>query len=115
MATGYKNSLLFDFLRVAYTEYWRKHKIIIDYFLLDYLILIAYDNFDLVKEAIDAVKPNNLAIKDLVDNLNKPFDEIKWEEIKKDTCLYKLSWKMNVYDQVEGRKTFYYKIVKGEE
>jgi len=111
MATSVKNSLLFDYLKAACISFWDKHKIIIDYFLLDYLILIAYNEFEPVRSSIDAIPVNNLNIKKLHEVLNKKFDKDEWSQMKEDTLLFKLSWKEKYNRTIDGEDTYYSMVV----
>ena len=60
--TGYAHNPIFEFGRDAFFEWWRKYDDIVDYVLIDYLILLGYKNFKQIKELIDDVPDNNLDI-----------------------------------------------------
>ena len=111
MGTSVKHSLLFDYLKEAYILFWDKHKTIVDYFLLDYLILIAYNEFEPVRCLIDSVPVNNLNIKRLHQILNKKYDKDEWTQLKEDTLLFKLSWKESYSRTIEGKETYYSMVV----
>lgn len=114
MATSISHSLLFEFLKDSYIYFWKKHDIIIDYFLLDYLILIAYEEFEVVKQIIESIPINNENTKSLYELLNKEFNQINWEKINKKTIIYKLSWKEKYKYQINNVDTYYSKIVLGK-
>lgn len=111
MAVSHSHTVLFDFLREMYTEYWKEHNIILCYFLLDYLLLIAQDHFPPVRRLIDEIPINNVNIKKLSAELNNVFDQDKWDAIKKDTVIHKLSWKREFYPQKDGHETFYGRLL----
>ncbi len=111
MAVSHSHTVLFDYLREMYTDYWKEHNIILCYFLLDYLLLIAHDDFPPIGKLIDDIPVNNVNVKKLSAELNNPFDQGKWDEIKKDTVVHKLSWKRKLYAQKDGVETFYGKLL----
>lgn len=111
MAVSHSHTVLFDYLREIYTEYWKEHDIILCYFLLDYLLLIAHDSFPPIGKLIDDIPVNNVNVKKLSAELNNPFDQGKWDDIKKDTVVHKLSWKRKLYPQIDGIETFYGKLL----
>ena len=37
----------------------------------------------------------------------EPFDQNKWDDMKKDTALFKLSWKYEYPIEKNGKETFY--------
>lgn len=111
MAVSHSHTVLFDYLQEIYTEYWQDHNIILCYFLLDYLLLMAYEHFEPIQKLIDAIPINNINVKKLSAKLNAPFDEAEWNEIKKDTVLHKLTWKRELYIQNNGYETFYGRLL----
>ena len=50
--TGYAHNPIFEFGRDAFFEWWRKYDDIVDYVLIDYLILLGYKNFQQIKESM---------------------------------------------------------------
>ena len=111
---GWKDSKLFCFLKDAFEEYFNKNDFLVDYFLIDYLIECAYQNFPDVQEVIDAVPLNNphrFALRDAM--LNEATDEEAKRCIKKDTVFYKLSYKSLYGTRTkDGRETFYSTLVE---
>ena len=66
-----------------------------------------------VGRAFAAVEPSNPRMADLLIHLNDQYDAKLWEEIKADTSIFKLSWKVPVAREVDGRETFYGKLLSG--
>ncbi|MGN1369072.1 MAG: capsular polysaccharide synthesis protein [Aristaeellaceae bacterium] len=111
LASGKGNPLMryvFDFL----VSYWRGHRKLIDYTILDYAIYMAYDRYAWVHEMIDDVPYNNERARDLIRCLNQPFDEAVYQEMTKDNTIFKLSWKEQYKTEYNGRLTFWGYIVK---
>lgn len=85
---------------------------IVDYFLLDYLIAIAYRNNLSVKRIIDHVPDNNLLGHNfLADHLGEEYDEAIWNEQIRDRYLYKLSYK-NFDEREYSDDSYYSRVVK---
>ena len=109
---GWKGSKLFGFIEKAMNQHISKHNGCIDYFLIDYLIELAYREFDDIKEIIDNVPPNNpnrFALRDAM-NLDLEYAQMH-HIITEDTIFYKLSHKSNYgkYDK-DGKETIYAKL-----
>lgn len=115
MAASHSHTVLFDYLQEIYTEYWRDHNIILSYFLMDYLVLIAYENMESVRQTIDNIPINNVNVKKLSSELSNPFDADKWKKIKENTVLHKLTWKKELLLQRNGIETFYSRVLLSEE
>ena len=102
------NNKLFCFLRDFLYEYEKREVVFIDYLLIDYLIYVAYKNFEEVNSAINAIPDNNLDFGWLFHVMNKPFDEEKAKTMfEGKTFAYKLSWKMNWKTSIQGKETFF--------
>ncbi|APD89606.1 hypothetical protein BM524_07250 [Alteromonas mediterranea] len=85
---------LFMFLSDAFKRYYSKYDELIDYFLMDYLVDIAYENIPMVSDDIDFVAKNNPYVYFLQNNFYKKFDPIEFEKISSETKLFKLNWKV---------------------
>lgn len=114
MGVSHSHTVLFDYLREICTEYWKEHNIILTYFLLDYLLLIAHDDFEPIGRLIDEIPINNVNAKKLSAVLNDPFDAEKWESIRQGTVFHKLSWKREFYLQKDGQETFYGRLLAND-
>ena len=116
--TGYflcckKDNLLTVNVRNILFEYWKRHNLLIEYFLIDFLIELVYFNNSKVKEMIDSLDCNNENNEKLVTLLNCQYDENVFNELKSNTEVFKLTWKSQFKDVDDGKKTFYGHI-KGE-
>lgn len=109
---GKINPKLYKFMYDFYLEYWQEENIIIDYFLMDYMIDMAYKNFIIVKKDIDNNKINNQNIHKLEQLLNKDFNIKEYEELKKTNKLHKLSYKIELKEQNDTKLT-YWGYIKG--
>ncbi len=106
--SGTKNNVLFDFAKEFFNEYWKNENSLIDYFLIDYTIAIAYDNIKYVKQMIDKVPENNILIHKLKEILNEEFDEKKYEELLKSNKIHKLAHERKYITNLpNGKRTFY--------
>ena len=106
--SGKKNNTLFNFANDFYKEYWRKEDTIIDYYLLDYIIDIAYDNLRDVKVMIDKVPENNILIHQLKEQLNNEYNEVEYKQILKYNMIHKLAHEKEYIKRLKnGKETFY--------
>ena len=84
---------LFAFLKDFYNEYWKEFDGAVDYFLMDYMIDVAYDKIPFVKNEIDAVPINNPEVHKLVQHLNDPYKNFPYEQLLKENFFHKLTYK----------------------
>lgn len=108
---GNKNNLLFHFMNDFFKEYLSKKDILIDYYLVDYAINFAYQNFKEVKDNIDSLTSNNINVYELIENINNEYSKDDYKRIVKDTKLHKLSYKVDINKEKED--SYYKMIIKG--
>ena len=105
---GGKHGLLFDFSKTFLNEYWKHESAMIDYYLIDYVIDLAYDHLPAVRIMIDENDFYLPEIYNLSNILNQPFNADKFDTICKETCFHKLSWKRRYPTEIEdGNQSFY--------
>lgn len=106
---GWKNNLIFSFVKEAFEEYWRNNVYTIDYFLIDYLIYMAYISIPAAKEMIDRVPINNqhrFFLRDAMLSEKAAADFSKY--IYEDTYIYKLSYKaLYGMETIDGEESIF--------
>lgn len=106
------NGKLVSFVRDLFLEYWKKYDLIIDYFLLDYTLMVAYRNFPDIKAEIDNLPYSSERLYDLVHLLSKPYSDIEFEKLQKECMFSKLDWHKTYKTNVKGQKTYYSHIIQ---
>lgn len=91
LAVG-KNNYVTDFIYKLFLEYWRKYDSMIDYFLVDYALAIAYDYFPFFRKTIDNNPIDNDLVYQMEENINNPYSKELWEHLISQHY-NKLSWK----------------------
>lgn len=99
---------ILDFL----LEYWNKNDILTDYLFLDYLIVLVQKYDDRISEIFKKINSNNSQCDELYKIMAEPFDQEKWDVMKKDTALFKLSWKYEYPLEKDEKDTFYGRLMK---
>ena len=102
---GTKGDKYFCFMYEALINYWNKHEHLINYFLIDYFTLIAYNHFPDVKNQIDLHTrccPNLTTL-----NMNEPYNATNLKEIIEKNNFLKLSWKWQLCRQSNDGPTMY--------
>jgi len=89
MGTKKRNTKLFSFLRDCFFSYWETHEYLCDYFLIDYLIDIAYQEF--ASDIIDGCAIDTPDIFLIMDRMDEKWDAVK-EDFKK-SWVYKLDFR----------------------
>lgn len=93
-----------------FCDYWKENNSLIDYFLIDHIIAFLYANDPKIKSMLDAIPENNIHVSDLQKELSKPYSEENMNELKSNTSIFKLSWKVD-YSGLPENAT-YYKLFK---
>lgn len=104
---GNANLPLYAFVSRMFEVYWKNENQLIDYYLLDYLIALAYNKVPTIKSDIDSVSFNNLKKHELQSFLNLLFNNDIWENLTQKTCIFKLSRKVPYITMVDDKLTFY--------
>ena len=64
------------------------------------------------KEAIDLIETNNPECDELLKILGNKYEEKVWNWMKKETALFKLTWKANFPKEISGDETFFGKLIE---
>lgn len=106
---GGKNQIFYNFMVDFFNEYWKEQIILIDYFLIDYTINIAYNNISTIKKEFDNVSYNNEKIHELQKKLNNKFDKKEFIKLTSKNIVNKLSYKEQI--NIEDTDNFYNYII----
>lgn len=98
---------LISFLKETFCEYIKNNQCLLDYLTVDYLIMIAYINFPDIKEEIDALNCTSEKTYNLLDNINKPFNQKDYEEMKDGVVFFKTIWNKKFKVKSHGKDTYY--------
>lgn len=112
LGCDYEHRRIFAVMRDFLFEYWRTNDFLIDYLLVDYMCKLAQQYDSRIAQAFESVVPNNPQCDDLVKSLASPFNQRLWDELKSDTSLFKLTWKQQFPSVVEGKDTFYARLLQ---
>jgi hypothetical protein len=105
---GNKGNILFNCMSDLLCEYWKREDVLIDYFIFDYFLALAYESVGAIKAMIDTNPFNNLQLYDIRYKLKSEFDNTSLEEICADTEFHKLTWKESFPTTTsDGKPTFY--------
>lgn len=114
LGCNYDGRRLYASIFDACSLYWRTNCMLIDYLTNDYLIVLLQRlDSEHVGAAFSAVEPSNPRMADLLLHMNEPYDEALWADIRRDTSIFKLSWKVPTRLDCDGRETFYAKLLEG--
>ena len=103
-----KQNFLCGFVLDFFLEYWKTQNILIDYFLIDYAIQIAYNEFSICKNLLDEVPSVNYDLYKFENLMNKEWSVETWNSIKNSTNFSKLAWRKNVNKKTfSGKETIY--------
>lgn len=103
-----KDNVICGFTFRAMCDYVTKHNFVVDYFMQNLFIKIAYDMIPKVSEEIDEIECSNPNLYELFRYLNSAYSENLYKSIMKDTAIFKLTYKSSLYEySPEGAITTY--------
>lgn len=105
--SGEKENPLFAFLDDCFDTYWKNNDKMVDYFLIDYIIHIAYSKFGFAKQMIDNVNVNNENVFDLLHSLNNVYTKDEYEKLFSKNQFYKLTYKNDFRLFINKQATFF--------
>lgn len=108
-----ENRYIFATIRDFFIQYWKENDFMVDYLMVDYMIVLAQKYDKNIAEAFKEIKSNNPECDELYKILQDPFDQSKWNELKENTPLFKLTWKQQYPEEKNGKKTFYGALMEG--
>lgn len=88
-------SILPSFVYDAFINYFSKHDVLIDYFLVDYFIALIYLNNQEMHKEIDSLPADNTDTLELLMNLSRPYDKEWLEQCLTRRRFHKLDWRVN--------------------
>lgn len=110
---GPKGSAVFRFMKDAFSEWWAKYDSIIDYVLIDYMLLTGFRHIPAITEVINKVPDNNEDIFEMYKVLNQPYTEELFERVTRRNVMHKLTYKMELQKETaEGKMTLYGYLLK---
>ena len=113
LGCDFEHRKVFAIIRDFTLYYWKKYDSLIDYLFLDYLIVLAQRHCKYVRESFANLHPNNPQCDELYKVLGEPYDEQKWKDMKRDTNMFKLTWKYQYPLEKDSKPTFYGMLLNG--
>lgn len=111
LACNQGNRFAFVTIRDFFLNYWKHNDTMVDYLMVDYMIVLAQRYDERIAKIFADIKPNNPQCDELYKVMGDKFDEKKWKDLKKATYLFKLSWKYQYPKEKDGVETFYGKLI----
>lgn len=105
---AHQQNLFHKELLTLWMEYWRREDFVFDYLMFDYLMASILRNHPDMAKEWGSIPKNNIESLFIENSLNIKFDPDKWEDIRKGTCIFKLTYKIPLSDDPD---TYYNKIV----
>lgn len=95
-----------------YNEYWKRENQAIDYFLIDYMTELAYENIPWFKAKLDQVPLNNSLLFEGEKMLNMTYTKELYDTFTSNNQFHKLVRRKDYYEMDEfGKKTMYGHLV----
>ncbi len=111
---SYPHAKLVSYAKQMFLKYWETHDTLIDYLMIDYIIMLAYQTYPDIKAEIDSLPYSSERLYDLVKVLNKPYDESYFLKLKEDCIFSKLDWHKKYKTIIKGKETFYKVLLSNE-
>lgn len=105
---GEKGNIAFRYMIDAFSEWWKKYDTIIDYVLIDYMLMTGYRHIPAITSVIDSVENNNEDIFAMYSHLNEPYSDELLSTFTKRNVMHKLTYKMDLKKTTDdGELTLY--------
>lgn len=108
---GIKGHPLFGFMRQLFFDYWKEHDELLDYFLIDLGIAMAYDNIPQIKQSVDDGVWNTDKLFVPEKNITKPIDIARYQSIIAEWPFFKMTYRdyfgKLMIKNPEGQYTWY--------
>lgn len=98
---------LVSFTKTMFLEYWKTHDTAVDYLSTDYFFFLAMQEYPEIKNEINNLPYSSERLYDLESKLNAPYDEIYFDQLKKDCIFSKLDWHKQYREKQDTKKTFF--------
>lgn len=89
-------------------SYWKKEDVLVDYFIMDYIIDMLYQSSDEIKNLIDNIPYNNENVHELAPLLCELFNDGQFQKLTKKTFLFKLNWRKYTTEELNSNPNNYY-------
>ena len=105
---GKKHCIIFRYMIDAFEHWWSKYDTIIDYVLIDYILMAGYRHIPEIKKIIDTVENNNEDIFEMYGKLNLPYSDELLDKFTKRNVMHKLTYKIDLTKETsDGDLTLY--------
>ena len=105
---GPKGSPVFRFMKDAFSRWWAHYDTIIDYVLIDYMLLTGFKFVPAIHNIIDSVPDNNEDIFEMYQVLNQPYSDELYQRLTSRNVMHKLTYKMELRKETpDGQPTLY--------
>lgn len=111
-ACNYENRWVFSVIRDFVFQYWKMNDFMVDYLFLDYIIVYIQRHNMKFEQIFATIEPNNPLCDELYKVLDDEYDAARWEKLKDNTYLFKLTWKQSFKKEKNGKKTFYGALIE---
>ena len=109
---GRPDSKLICFVKDLLSAYWKDKDVIVDYYLLDYSIMLAYYEFSDIHDYIDSLDFTSEGLYRLVDLLDMPYDENVIKDVLSENMFSKLVWNVKHLMAKDGKESIYGYLIK---
>ncbi len=111
VTSGHANFCFFRFMEFAFDRYWKIYNNLVDYFLIDILTRLAFDNITEFRDAVNEIPYNNpdLYLAERILNNNSSSDVIT--DIKNNNTFLRLQWRKQYAEFNENRPTIYNRLL----
>lgn len=106
MCCNEENRFIFMTIRDFFLHYWKNNDTMVDYLMVDYMIVLAQKYDARIKKEFQKIQSNNPECDELYKVMSEPFNQKKWDIMKSETALFKLSWKYQYPIEKMGKKHF---------
>lgn len=110
---GNKGNIVFRYMIDAFSHWWKNYDTIIDYVLIDYMLMSGYRHIPKITSVIDSVENNNEDIFEMYKSLNEAYSDELLQKFTKRNVMHKLTYKIDLKKVTDdGKLTLYGYLLK---
>lgn len=98
---------LINFILESLLRYWGRYDAAVDYLMFDGFMMIAYEEFEDIREEIDQFEINSPDLHRTRYLFDKPYNAINFNSFIADNQFLSLTWRVQYPEMANGTKTYY--------
>ena len=107
-----KGDVVARFMQELFFAYWEKYDVQINYLMMDFMLLYAYNKIPAIKAEIDLIPYHSPNLHESRYLFNQKIDEARFEKYINNNTFFSLTYRFEYPLQIDGVDTYYGRMIK---